>query len=363
MTAEIIRARLCMIDVAKVVLIGLFASIATVGFSQAAEVKITKPENDKIVMTPSVTIEGTGLPEGAAVSIRLNGSTFATTVAAGKWSTSGVALNVGANAIDVQIGDKLASVLVVRGADDVKARPQQKVRFLWNDGVDDELEALVRESLSGTLTNAQVATFVSNVKTRVVEVFKQRYDGVANIKVVDSDGDDVHTISMLAADDSVFGSSPFDCGSTRPKEISEIHIGTFHSQMTQPDDSNGFISGWRPMKRSDPVEDRTEDVSQAIGRTSAHEFGHSIGLVGGNTDNACRWMDGCDAGHNCEGFDISHPLADRFDSGWHIMDPGGRTVNNARISEPDNKKRTKPRKSPIFEAFSASYLRIVHPPL
>ncbi len=39
---------------------------------------------------------------------------------------------------NVQIGDKRDSVLTVRGGDDVKGRPQQKVLFLWGTGVDDE---------------------------------------------------------------------------------------------------------------------------------------------------------------------------------------------------------------------------------
>jgi len=39
------------------------------------------------------------------------------------------------------------------------------------------------------------------------------------------------------------------------------------------------ISEWGPMQKSDPVAVRIEDVGQALGRTSAHELGHSLGLV------------------------------------------------------------------------------------
>lgn len=330
--------------------------------ANAAEVKITKPENDRLVMISTTTVEGTGAPEGVAVNVRLNGSSFTTSVSGGKWSVTGIPLNVGANTIDVQIGDRRESVLTVRGSDNIIARPQQKVFFLWNPGADDELKRLAKESLSATLSDAELATFVTNVKKRTVEVFQQRYANVADVKAVGSDSDDVHTISMLGVNDSVFGSSPFDCGSKTPKQISEIHVGTYRSQMARTNDSTGFIAGWGPMKRSDSIEIRTEDVAQALGRTSAHEFGHSLGLTGGPTDNACQWMDGCDGGHNCDAFDASHPLAKRFDGGWHIMDPGGKTVNNARISEPSPLQRTNPRKSPVFESFGASYLRLVHPP-
>jgi hypothetical protein len=346
--------------------IALVAALMVLGggeFANAADVKITKPENDQLVMTPTTTIEGTGAPEGGAVSVRLNGSAFATSVSGGKWSVTGIPLNVGANSIDVQIGEKRDSVLTVRGSDNITARPQQKVFFLWNPGVDDELKRLAKESSSATLSDAELATFATNVRKRTVEVFQQRYANVADVKVVGSDGDDVHIVSMLRVNDSVFGSSPFDCGSKTPKQISEIHVGTYRSQMTMASDSTGFIAGWGPMKRSDSIDIRTEDVAQALGRTSAHEFGHSLGLTGGPTDNACQWMDGCDAGHNCDAFDASHPRAKRFDGGWHIMDPGGKTVNNARISEPNPLQRTNPRKSPVFESFGASYLRLVHPPL
>jgi hypothetical protein len=168
---------------------------------------------------------------------------------------------------------------------------------------------------------------------------------------------------MMRVSDTLFGSSPFDCGSKTPRQTSEIHVGTYRSQMTKVNDPAGFISGWGPMKRSDTIEARTEDAAQALGRTSSHEFGHSLGLTGGPTDSACQWMDGCDGGHNCDTFDANHPRADRFESGWHIMDPGGKTLNNTRISEPNSLQRTSTRKSPVFEAFSASYLRTVHPPL
>jgi hypothetical protein len=343
----------------------LVAALASLmgGLASAAEVKITKPDNDRLIMTPTTTIEGTGTPEGAPVSVRLNGSTFATTVSGGKWSVTGIALNVGANSIDVQIGDKRDSVLTVRGGDDVKGRPQQKVFFLWNASVDDELKLLAKESLSATLTDVQLTAFASNVKKRTVEIFQQRYAGVADVTIVNADGEDVHTVSMLGLSDTLFGSSPFDCGSKTPKQTSQIHVGTYRSQMTKINDAAGFISGWAPMKRSDTVEVRTEDVAQALGRTSTHEFGHSLGLTGGPTDGTCQWMDGCDGGHNCDAFDATHPRANRFNEGWHIMDPGGKTVNNARISEPNKAQRTTPRKSPIFEPFGASYLKLVHPPI
>jgi hypothetical protein len=264
-------------------------------------------------------------------------------------------LNVGANVIEVGTADKTASVLVVRGSDNVARRPQQKVRFLWNEGVDEEIKKIAKLSLSAQLTDSELANFADAVKSRTVELFLGRYKGVADIAIVGAGDDDVHTISMMDVDDALFGQSPFDCGNLVARQTSEVHVGTYRRQMTANFDE------WGPMQRSDPAAVRIEDVAQALGRTSAHEFGHSLGLVGGSGDRVCKWMDGCDGGHNCDALDARNPLADRFKDGWHIMDPGGKTENNARLAEPSPTRRSTPRRPAIFEPFSASYLKIIHP--
>jgi hypothetical protein len=341
---------------------GFVVLVGMMTVASAADVKILKPENDKLIMTPSTDVEGSGSPEGANVTVSANGATLKTVVSAGKWSAKGVSLNVGANLIDVQINDKRASVLAVRGADDIKKRAPQKVRFLWNPGSDDQIKLIAERSLDATLTPDQLTAFAESVMSRTVEVFKARYAGVADVQVVSSDGDDVHTISMLRVDDSLFGQSPFDCGNTTARQVSRVHVGTYRSQLTQPTGPDGFISGWGPMRRTDAAEVRIEDVAQALGRTSAHEFGHSLGFTGETANFACRWMDGCDGGHNCDAFDARFSMANRFDSGWHVMDPGPKTLNNARLGEPDATRRSTPRKAPVFEIFGVSYLRIIHPP-
>jgi len=327
----------------------------------AAEIHISKPENDKLVMSPTIDVEGTGTPEGAIVTLTINGSTLNASVTAGHWRLTGLGLNVGANVIQAQIQDKMTSVLVVRGTDNIQRRPAQKVRFLWNSGTDDEIKLIAQQSLDAGLSQGQLIQFANSVKNRTVEVFRARYAGVGDIQVVSSDGNDVHTIALFSLSSGLFGSSPFDCGNRRLKEVTRVFVGTYRSQMTQPTDAAGFISGWGPMRRSDAIEVRIEDAAQAFGRTSAHELGHSLGLTGEATDSECRWMDGCDGGHNCDAFDVRFPLANRFDSGWHIMDPGPKTLNNARLSEPDPLTRAAQRKGPIFDVFAGSYLSIIHP--
>lgn len=336
-------------------LLCILAIFPTITF--AADVKITKPEGDRLTMEPAIAVEGTGSPEGGIVNININGpggTAVSTRILGGRWSSSNLSLLPGLNIIDAAIGDKRIAIIVVRGSDGIERRPHQKVRFVWNAGVDDQLRKLATGSLSAVLSEQQLVYFTSAVEARVVEVFSAFYKSL-DVEVVAVAGPDVHTMSMLAIDDSLFGSSPFDCGNLKPKEISEIHVGTYRRSMTEEFDR------WLPMRKEDTLDVRIEDVAQALGRTSAHEFGHALGLVGEAEDRRCVWMDGCDGGHNCEAFDDLHAEARRFDHGWHIMDPGGNTDDNARLAEPDTKQRTNPRVPAIFEPFGLSYLVTILP--
>jgi len=75
------------------------------------------------------------------------------------------------------------------------------------------------------LTDAELTTFAESVKTRAVEVFQERYRGVADIAVTASDSSDTHIISMIDIEDTLFGQSPFDCGSLVAKQTTEVHVG------------------------------------------------------------------------------------------------------------------------------------------
>jgi hypothetical protein len=201
------------------------------------------------------------------------------------------------------------------------------------------------------------------VRVRTVELFKQRYAGLADVQIVSDEGNDVSTVSMISLDDGWFGKGQYSCGGKNQKAIVRIHVGTFRREMTRPAGREGIISSWGPMRRTDSLDLRVEDAVQALARTSAHEFGHTLGLVGDSRGKECQWMDGCDEGHDCDVFDLRSPLlAHRFENGWHIMDPGAKKLNNARIGEPNSTMRSTKRREPIFGIFDSSYLQLVHPP-
>jgi len=56
----------------------------------------------------------------------------------------GLHLNVGVNVIAASAAGTTTSVLVVRGSDNVARRPPQKVRFLWNQGVDEQIKLIAK---------------------------------------------------------------------------------------------------------------------------------------------------------------------------------------------------------------------------
>jgi hypothetical protein len=140
----------------------MFLVVCASDTGSAADLRIDRPENDKLLLAPLVDVVGTATtPQGAIVTVTANGVAVTTTVTDGRWSAKGLSLNIGANLIDVQIEHETKSVLIVRGADgDVQKLPPRKVRFWWNDGVDDELKSLVRGSLDATLTMEELESFV-----------------------------------------------------------------------------------------------------------------------------------------------------------------------------------------------------------
>ncbi len=333
----------------------VFAFVALADPVVCAEVKIDAPANDRLTMSSAINVAGSASPDGESVEVSVGGAPPLTaSVAGGRWSIDNLNLVVGVNSIEARIQDKSDTVMVIRGGDNVEKRPPQKVFFLWNDGVDQELKKLAQGSLDAQLSESQLDTFVSRAKARAVEVFSAAYKST-DVQVVPAAGPDVHTISMMSIEDTLFGQSPPDCGNKKLKEISEVHVGTYRREMVKR------FKDWGPMLKSDALPVRIEDVGQALGRTSAHEIGHSLGLVGGAGDTKCVWMDGCDDGHNCDSFDDTNALANRFDDGWHIMDPGGKTMHNARLAEPDADQRAAQRVPSNFEAFGASYLSVLHP--
>ena len=213
------------------------------------------------------------------------------------------------------------------------SKPSQRVRLVWNATVDHKLKRLAQETLAIDLPEESLEIFPEVIRQQVPSVLERAFDGVASIEWVEDDGDDVHSIHFLEFNGSIFGRSPADCGNRVAKQRSEIWVGTYREVMVDGIDIPSGPLSWRPMDPDDDLSQRIDDVSEALGRTAAHELSHSLGLVG--SSGTCSWMRGCDDGHNCDQFDLDFDAADRFDRGRYIMDPGEKTTNHARLAEPN----------------------------
>jgi hypothetical protein len=310
------------------------------------QLTISRP-NDTIVNGATTTVTGNGVPNGSSVSVKVGNVTKTGIAAGGTWTVVGLPLAKGDNVITARSGTATTSAMVIRSTA-LTGQGTQRVFFDWDTNVDDELRSIARGTLTATLTDAQLASFIDRVKVRTQEIFADRYRPFG-VQLVLASGPGVHTVHMTAISDSDYGLSTGDCGSLHPTQTSSIHVGTYRADMV-----NRF-SRWGPMRKTDSLDTRIEDVAQALGRTTAHETGHSLGL------DICGFMHGCDGGHNCDSYDASHPLADRFNHGRHIMDPGGKTFNNFRLGEPNATSRATVRQPSWWEPFGQSYLAIVHP--
>lgn len=325
----------------------------------ADDVKIVDPENDAISAATTVTIRGTAVGNGTGpltVTVRVGSAApLIVPVAAGVWQTD-INLANGTQIIEATLGSSSHDIVMTRIATPLIARPQQKLFIRWNAGVDDEIKKVAAGTLTPMPASAAQTQFASDVKTRVRDLIVERFHGVANVKMVNPLVADAHVIDMLPIADNLFGQSPYDCGNAVSGERSEIHVGTYRALMIN-DLTNQDRTGWGPMAKTDSIATRVEDLSQAIARTAVHETTHSLGLVG---ESNCAWMQGCDGGHNCDAFDHSL-VSKRFDDGWFIMDPGGKTLNNARIAEPSTSGRAAMRQPAIFNSFDRSYFKFVQP--
>jgi hypothetical protein len=326
-------------------LIGILSALCVLPAAALGQLTISRP-NDTIVNGTTTSVSGTGVPNGSSVSVKVGSVTKTGTAADGTWTVSGVPLVKGDNVMTARSGTATTQAIAVRSSG-LTGQGTQRVFFDWDANVDDELRSIARGTLTPTPTDTQLTAFVDRVKIRTQQIYADRYQPFA-VQLVLASGSGVHTVHMTAIADSDYGLSYGDCGSVRPTQTSSIHVGTYRASMIN------HFSGWGPMRRTDSLDTRIEDVAQALGRTTTHETGHSLGLV------VCGFMHGCDGGHNCDSYDANHPLANRFDHGRHIMDPGGKTFNNFRLGESNAATRAAVRQPSWWEPFGRSYLAVVH---
>jgi hypothetical protein len=320
------------------------------------QVQIKSPGSDSIVVDDKITVSGvvTGpVTPGTNVTLSLDGTTmtYSTAVGAdGTWSIANVVVPGQTGNWTATVGSSSHTIVVTKGSG-LTARPRQKVRFSWDADVDAEFLKMAAATLDAPLTADQQTAFVEGVRSQVLLAFVRAYAGIG-VDVVDGAGPGVSTVHLVSSSGDIFGQSPYDFDNQDSTQTSEIWVGTFSTSMANDD--------WQPMKKSDSWQLRIIDVGEAIGRTCAHEFGHSLGLVGSNPVADGGWMRGCDDGHNCDQMNSEFPATKRFASGQFIMDPGGKSLPNARIGEASPTGRGT-RQPAVFNAFNRSYFGFVQP--
>lgn len=313
-------------------------------------VAIVAPANDIIQLDAQLQLKGECAPAGSAVTIVVGNSSFPAQVSGEAWEAT-ITLPAGTSIVKAKSGTVQDEIVVTRGAD-LTPRATQKVRFVWHAGVDEELRKIAR----GTLQNpsaSKVEAFVAGVRSITPAILLSAYEGF-DVADASDDSADVHTVDLLPHSDDFFGQSAYDCGNQELHQQSEVLVGTYRSAMVDE------FQTWGPMRKTDNLQTRIEDVASALGRTSAHEFGHSLGFVGSDQGSPCGWMLGCDGGHNCSDLAESFARAERFGSGRFIMDPGGKTLNHFRLAETAPNARG-PRAPSVFTTFDRSYLAAIHP--
>lgn len=315
-------------------------------------VAITSPANDTMQLDRALTVKGTVAPPGSGVTVQLGATSVTAQVTGGTWeATLDLPTIAGTSVVEARTGTAHDEVLVTHGAD-VARRATQKVRFVWHDGVDDQLRQIARGTLQSP-SAAKVEAFVAGVHGLAPAVLLRAYEGF-DVADASDDSADVHTVDLLPGSDDFFGQSLYDCGNLQLHQQSDIMVGTYRSTMVDE------FPSWGPMQKSDSLQVRIEDVADALGRTCAHELGHSLGFVGSELGSPCGWMMGCDGGHNCSELAATFARAERFGSGRFIMDPGNKTLNHFRLAEASAGGRGQ-RTPSVFTAFDRSYLAAIHP--
>jgi hypothetical protein len=330
---------------------------------------VSKPTVDTIVTTSPIEVKGgiqyidsTGnvtLQDGKA-QLRVNASWLAEVSTADQvWTYPAVALQNGVNTLDGKTRrwnglfwvNGVIDPFLLERRNDIPSTGQQKVWFnMTHFNINNQLTAIANHTLNGPLSAADLNTFTTGVRAGIKDFVLKAYSGVDIVEVFAA-GPDVQEIQFHGENScSLYGQSPGDFKNQIKAQVSHIYVGTFKCVVVDDDK----LLTETPAKKTDTLQTRITDISTFIGRTAAHEFGHSLGLVAeGNAQ-----LKGCEGMHSCEAYDAANP-SDRFDSGHYIMDPGPKSTLHARIGQADpvNRDPQKPR----FCNYDRSYLKIILP--
>lgn len=331
---------------------------------------VSQPTVDTIVTTSSVQVKGVIQqidPDGSVTlhdgkaRLKVNGANLAEVSTVDKvWSYASVALANGLNTLEgttkrvsglFLISGTIDPFLLERRTDIPNVGDQKVWLNMTHFNIDNRLKAMANHTLNGPLSAADLNTFTTGVRAGIQDFVSKAYSGV-DIVFVNSAGANVHEIKFHGEDQgcSLFGQSPGDWKNQVKAQVSHVYLSTFECVVV----ANNDLLTETPAKKTDTLQTRIKDISTLIGRTAAHEFGHSLGLVAeGDTK-----LHGCEGMHSCEAYDASHP-SDRFDSGHYMMDPGPKSTLFARIGQ-DNSS-TRKTHTPRFSNYDKSYLKILLP--
>ena len=331
----------------------LLLSTATTAFAQLT---IQEPRNDSLTSESMISVGGTGA-SNAVVRVRVGNKPAVSAEVDGPLWSANVVLADGLNEVIVTSGQKTETVLVTRATMFVEPK-RQKVFLRWSAAATEKVKEIAVGTRTATLTPQNQVVFANSVKQRTRAIIAQNFSqfGIDIVDAVAEGDEETHTIDFLPdAWSKTYGNSPHDCLNSKPKQTSNVYVGTFRNEMVN------HFDDWKPMAKSDPIERRIFDVAHALARTASHELGHSLGLVTPDGPSTCAWMLGCDSNHTCQN-PLSLPLARRFADGRYIMDAGNLAKEFTRIGEKNAQARVTPRVPATFNAMNTNYLLLIHPP-
>jgi len=332
--------------------LGLLLLLSTT--TAIAALTITLPRQDSLTEKSTISVRGTASGETVAVRTDRLEEEKVAEVNSDKWSVN-LPLAEGLNVVTASSGDQQQVVLVTRAAIFVEAK-RQKVFLQWPAATTEELKTIALRTLLPSPNTTQQDTFATAVKQKTRTLMAANFSrfGIDIFDTVAQRDANTHTIDFVSTEQPLtYGLSPQDCLNNTPGQVSKVYVGTFRHEMV-----NDFGS-WAPMKKTDSLDRRIQDVAHALARTASHELGHSLGLVTDDSSSSvCNWMKGCDTNHNCP-YSSPHPLLHRFNDGRYIMDSGKLAKKFIRIAEKKQDARSMNRAPATFNTLYEDYLLLI----